>query len=97
MYLSNSASIKTPNIYISQLTPNTDTGWTTSIMLNPQHYIFMTDGEANTLALRLIQHLYDTGTMTRAAAETIGHLTSVVLMDAAEYAEIVAMSNGEDF
>lgn len=65
--------------------------------LNDHYMLVLTPEDANTMLIALAQRLYDDGTMTRAAAESINHLSNVVLMDAAEYAEAVAMHSGEDY
>lgn len=57
----------------------------------------LTPALANQLLALLAQRLYDDGTMTRDTADQVNHLTNVVLMDQAEYAEIVAMHSGEDY
>lgn len=59
--------------------------------------LVLTHALANRLLVLLAQRLYDDGTMTPAAAKSVVHLTNVVLMDAAEYAEVVAMHSGEDY
>lgn len=62
---------------------------TTTLVLTPEL--------ANTLMVLLAQRLYDDGAMDMAAADKVSYLSTAALMDRAEYAEIVAMSNGEDF
>lgn len=57
----------------------------------------LTPALANQLLVLLAQRLYDDGTMTRDTADHVNHLTNVVLMDQAEYAEIIAMHSGEDY
>lgn len=57
----------------------------------------LTPALANQLLVLLAQRLYDDGAMTRDTADQVNHLTNVVLMDAAEYAEVIAMHSGEDY
>lgn len=52
---------------------------------------------ANQLITMLGKRLYDDGAMDTATADTLSYLTAATLMDSAQYAEIVAMSSGEDF
>lgn len=82
-----------------QILPNTHQINPTTIRfdLNNHYMLVLTPEDANTMLIALAQRLYDDATMTRAAAESVNHLTNVVLMDAAEYAEVIAMHSGEDY
>jgi hypothetical protein len=49
------------------------------------------------LIIEMAERMYDEGCMDMSTAERLQYLSNVVLMDAREYAEVVAMEAGEDF
>ena len=69
----------------------------TQIDITDRMHISLPAANANALLVALAQHLYDSGTMTLDAAETINYMTHIVLMDPRERAEMEAMSTGEDY